>query len=73
MKFIQLRSYDDYISAHIILGRLKDEYINCYLENEHTITTGPFLSNALGGIRLMVVDTQAERAKELLEQFDRGE
>ena len=66
MKFMAIQSFDDYISAHIALGRLKEEYINCYLQDEYSATIGPFLSNAIGGIKLMVVETQAERALEIL-------
>lgn len=72
MKFVAVRSYDDYISAHIIMGRLKEEFINCYLQDEHTVTTGPFLSNIIGGIKLMVPEPQAERALDLLQQFEAG-
>ena len=66
MKFVLLCSFDNYIPAHIALGRLKEEYINCYLQDEYSVTIDPFLSNAMGGIKLMVVETQAERAWEIL-------
>lgn len=66
MKFVLLRAYDNYIPAHIALGRLKEEFINCYLQDEYSVTIDPFLSNAIGGIKLMVADTQAERAFEIL-------
>jgi hypothetical protein len=66
MKFILLCSYDNYIPAHIALGRLKEEYINCYLQDEYSATIGPFLSNAIGGIKLMVEETQAQRALDIL-------
>jgi glutamate synthase domain-containing protein 3 len=69
MKFIEVRVFDDYISAHIIMGRLKEEDILCHLENEHTMTQAPFLTHIYGGIRLMVPEAQAERAKELLTQW----
>jgi hypothetical protein len=70
MKFIAVRSFDDYISAHIVMGRLKEENIICHLQDEHSITTTPFLSNITGGIKLMVPEQQAERALELLEEFE---
>jgi len=73
MKLIAVRSYDDYISAHIIMGRLKEEYINCYLQDENSVTTIPFLSNITGGIKLMVPEPQAERALELLQQFEQDQ
>ena len=66
MNFILIRSFDNYIPAHIAMGRLKEEYINCYLQDEYSVTIDPFLSNAIGGIKLMVAETQAERALEIL-------
>jgi hypothetical protein len=68
MNFIQVRSYDNYIYAHIILSMLQDAGINCYLKDEYTITIDPLLSPALGGIKVMVADSQLERALELLEE-----
>ena len=70
MKIVAVRSYDNYISAHIMMGRLKEEYINCWLQNENSVTLDPFLSNAIGGIKLMVTETQAARALELLASFE---
>jgi Putative prokaryotic signal transducing protein len=71
MNFISIRSYDNYIPAHIAMGRLRDEFISCYLENENSVTIDPFLSNAIGGIRLMVAETQVRRAIELLDMDDK--
>jgi hypothetical protein len=68
MNFIQVRSYDNYIYAHIILSMLQDAGINCYLKDEYTITIDPLLSPALGGIKVMVAESQLERALEMLEQ-----
>lgn len=69
MKFLAVKTFDDYISAHVVMGRLKEEDIVCHLENEHTITTAPFLSPISGGIKLMVPEAQSERAFELLTQW----
>ena len=66
MGFILLCSFDNYIPAHIALGRLKEEFVNCYLQDEYSVTIDPFLSNAIGGIKLMVAETQAERARDIL-------
>jgi hypothetical protein len=70
MNFIQVRSYDNYIYAHIVLSMLQDSGINCHLKDEYTITIDPLLSPALGGIKLMVEGSQLERALELLEQTE---
>lgn len=66
MAFVAVTTYDNYIPAHIALGRLTEEYINCYLQDEYSVTVGPFLTNSIGGIKLMVAEEQAERALEIL-------
>lgn len=70
MRFVLLCSFDNYIPAHIALGRLKEEFINCYLQDEYSVTIDPFLSNAIGGIKLMVTETQIERAREILNSLE---
>ena len=54
IRFVQIRAFDNYLSAHIVLARLQDSGINCHLQDEHTITIDPLLGPALGGIKLMV-------------------
>jgi len=71
MKFIAIREFDDYITAHIVMGRLLEEDIVCHLENEYSSSLRPFRSHIFGGIKLMVPDVQAERAIELLTKSDR--
>ena len=73
MNFVQIRSFDNYISAHISLTRLQDAGINCHLKDEYTITIDPLLSPALGGMKLMVYESQVERAIKILEEPERGE
>ena len=70
MKLVTVRRFDDYISAHLVMGRLKEEDIVCHLMDEHTITTAPFLSAISGGIKLMVPEIQEKRAVELLTQWE---
>ena len=49
-----------------MLQRLEHEGIKAYLKDEHTVTIDPILSNAIGGIKLMVYQEQADRALELI-------
>lgn len=70
MDYQLLRAYDNYISASIILARLDEEGVACYLKDEYTVTIDPILSNAVGGIKLMVAPADFDRAKELLDGFD---
>jgi hypothetical protein len=73
MDFVQIRTFDNYIYANITLGMLQDAGINCHLKDEYTITIDPFLSPALGGMKLMVHPSQVQRAIELLENTERDE
>lgn len=69
MKFIPVWSYDNYVPAHIAMGRLKEEGMECWLQDENTVTIGPILTNAVGGIKLMVAEKEAEKAWKLLNQL----
>lgn len=70
MNFIKLRTFDNYFLANITLTKLQDAGITCYLKDEHTVTMDPILSNAIGGIKLVVKESDVEDAKILLQQFD---
>jgi hypothetical protein len=69
MKFVPIWSYDNYVPAHLAMGRLQSEGIECWLKDENTVTIDPLLTNAVGGIKLMVEETRAKEALELLTQL----
>lgn len=50
----------------IIRGRMEAEGIETFVQDELTIQIDPLYSNALGGIKLMVQQQDAERANEIL-------
>lgn len=66
MKFVKIRTYDNYIPAHIDMGRLRSEEVECFLADENTVTIDPFLTYAVGGIKLMVPEHQVEKALDIL-------
>lgn len=66
MNFVQIRSYDNYVPAHIDMGLLKEEGIESWLKDEHSVTINPVLTNAVGGIKLMVAEERAEEAIRIL-------
>jgi predicted RNA-binding Zn-ribbon protein involved in translation (DUF1610 family) len=65
-RFVIVAVFDNYVPAHIARGRLEEEGINCWLQDENTVTIDPILSQAIGGIKLMVPATQSERAADIL-------
>ena len=68
--YLQLRSFDNYMYANILLNRLKDQGFDCYLKDENTVTIDPLLSPAIGGMKLMVHEAEAARAKAFLDQVE---
>ena len=66
MQFVPVKSFDSYITANLWLGRLLEEGIDCYLKDEFSVTINPILSNAIGGIKLCVIESQLEAASKLI-------
>jgi putative signal transducing protein len=72
MDFIELRSFDNYIEANIVLNMLRHNNINCHLKDENIITIDPLLSPALGGMKLMVHHSHVERAWDLMDEAEQA-
>ena len=70
MEFVLVQVYDNYVSAHISKGRLEEEGIRCWLKDENTVTINPVLTNAVGGIKLMVEKTRSEEAAGILRTIE---
>jgi DNA-directed RNA polymerase subunit RPC12/RpoP len=70
MEFAILKSFSNYVEAHIILGRLKEEGIDGWLKNENTTTIMPIWTTALGGIQLMVRSSQLQKASQILQTIE---
>lgn len=70
MKFKQVSAFDNYVFANMALGLLEENNINCHLNDENIVTLDPLLSNAVGGIKLMVAEVQFERALEVIKQAE---
>ncbi len=66
MQFLPLQVFSNYVDAHIAMGRLSEEGIDCWLKDENMVTLDPLLTNAIGGIKLMVATDQFETAQTLL-------
>jgi hypothetical protein len=62
MSFTPIYTFTNYIDANLFLMHLQEDGINCWLKDEHTVTIDPIISNAIGGIKLMVHTTQEEWA-----------
>jgi uncharacterized protein YbaR (Trm112 family) len=70
MDFVELRSFDNYIEANIVLGMMQESNINCHLKDEYLVTIDPLLSPAIGGMKLMVHASQIEKAWDLMNKAE---
>ena len=70
METVILTSFDNYFSANIMLSRMQQAGIPCFLKDEYTVTIDPILSNAIGGIKLAVPERFATKAFAMLKQFE---
>lgn len=70
MDAVTVRTFDNYFNANLMLTKLQDAGIDCYLYDEFTVTIDPLLTNAIGGIKLVVKNADKKTALELLKQFD---
>ena len=69
MEIVTVKTFDNYFLASIILTRLQSDGIECYLKDEHTVTIDPILSNAIGGIKLVVKKEDEAAANKLLDAY----
>lgn len=70
INFIQIASYDNYMSANMALGLLQENDINCHLKDEYIVTIDPLLNPAVGGIKLMVDEADHDNALEILKEAE---
>lgn len=66
-ELITLRTFDNYVTAHIVKARLEAEGITCVLRDENTIVMQWHIANAIGGIKLQVAACDYATARHVLE------
>ena len=65
-----VRTFDNYFLANITLTKLHAAGVECYLKDEYTVTIDPILTNAIGGIKLVVKNEDVLLVKQLLAEYD---
>ena len=70
MELITVRTFNNYFSANILLTKLQDAGFQCYLKDEYTVTIDPLLTNAVGGIKLVIRKEDEREVIGILKHFD---
>lgn len=68
MNFITAKIFDDPIQANLFCALLENEGIDCFVEDENLITTDRLFSNAIGGIKVKILEKDLNSLKELLQK-----
>lgn len=68
MELVTIKYYITPAEAGAIKSLLEAEDIYCYMKDEHTVTTAPFMANLMKGIKLQVRPEDKERAEAVLKE-----
>lgn len=68
-RFITLTTYTYQTESYLLAARLESEGIQANIKNQHTLSQQQFLSNAVGGIEVQVMEKDLEQAKRIFKQF----
>jgi hypothetical protein len=63
---ITLTSFTKAEDAHMARARLEGSGIDAWVTDDLTVNVHPFLSNAIGGVKVQVLEADVSRAREVL-------
>ena len=63
---VTLKTFDNFVDAHLLKSKLESEGITCYLFDENIVAINPLLNLTVGGIKLNISDSDVEKAREIL-------
>ncbi|PCH99811.1 MAG: hypothetical protein COB81_10110 [Flavobacteriaceae bacterium] len=69
-KFITIKVFDNAPEAHVLISKLENSGINCYLHDAFTISIDPLLNQAIGGIKLKVGSNDLDKAVEIINEIE---
>lgn len=68
-RFVQIATFNYPHEMYILKTKLESEGIECNEYDGNTVSANPLLSNAIGGVKLMVKEEDAERAIKIMNDF----
>jgi len=67
-RLVTVATFSRAMGAYLSKARLESEGIECFVVDEFTVTMNWLFSNAIGGVKLNVKESEAQRAAEILRQ-----
>ncbi|SFW62110.1 DUF2007 domain-containing protein [Cellulophaga fucicola] len=68
-KFYKIAAFEYLADTVIIKGKLESEGIEVFLKDENTVNSDPLISNAIGGIKLLVLTEDKDKALEIYNEI----
>ena len=72
MPLITLRTFQYPLEITLLKSMLEDSGIPVFVKDEFTILMNPLYSNAIGGIKLQVLEEDLQKAIEVLKDYESG-
>ena len=69
-EFVTLWTFTYPTEAYPLMTKLQNENIQCFLFDEFTVLTNPFVSNAIGGVKIKVRSQDMQKALKILESIN---
>lgn len=67
-ELVTIATFSRPMEAHLTRMRLESEGIECFIGDEYTVAANWLFSNAVGGVKLKVRESDAQEAAEILQQ-----
>jgi len=67
-KLITVFSFNFAYEAYIVRGKLESEGIDCFFRDEYYLQLNPLATNAIGGVKLQVLERDLNRTIEILKE-----
>jgi hypothetical protein len=72
-KLVNIQKFSQSLEAHIMKSKLESEGIECFLEDDHSVAVNWLYSNAIGGVKLKVRDSDADNAQKIISRMEAGQ
>jgi hypothetical protein len=61
------------VKAHMLQSRLQADGVPAVVTDDHIVGVNPFITTAVGGVRVLVPESHFERAREIVSAIERGD
>lgn len=66
INLITLKTFDNFVDAHLLKSKLKSEDIDSFLYDENIVSLDPVMNITFGGIKLKINESDFEKANEII-------